>query len=751
MLPTIVQKRSGQYVLYDRSKIESAVDRCFQEVRGEGIEIAATPSQVTDAVERLLEQRLGKLATMPEMLHIEQIQDHVEAALMALGEVDAVRHYIRYRDEHARLRSERPIPDEVREAFAADEPYFKTPLQRFQFYDKYSRWNPEKNRRETWVETVDRTVQQLRRLSQNKLADETYEDIRRGILKMEAMPSMRMLAMAGPAFERDNATQYNCTYLPVDSLEAWVEGLLLSMAGCGVGFSVERENVYKLPMIQRQTGRSFEHTVEDSAEGWGRALLVGLRSWFTGEDVTFDFSKVRPRGAILKTKGGQASGPEPLKRLLAFTRERILSRQGGSLRPIDAHDIMCSVGGAAVSGGVRRTAMISIFDEDDADMLACKDGDFETLNSQRWNANNSAVWMNVEQMDQATFIKRFLAMVESGRGEPGIFSRETAWAMIPPRRSHEYDFGVNPCGEIVLRPMGMCNLTDVVARADDTLDSLMLKVRLATIIGTIQSMGTHFPYLRPQWKKNAQEERLLGVGISGQQDCPLLTGPDGGKIMNELRWYAVEVNRVVADALGIVPSAAVTCVKPSGNSSQLVDAASGLHARWAPYYIRNVRVSASSPMARVLRDAGVPMAPENGEEDPSNPRTWVVSFPVKAPEGAITRNDRSAVEQCEYWLRNKLNWTEHNPSVTITYKPNEVLDLMAWVWEHRTLIGGMAFLPSYDAQYDQLPYIEITAEEYAARAAAFPTIDFSKIYRYEIEDRTTASQEGACLAGACDL
>jgi ribonucleoside-diphosphate reductase alpha chain len=461
--------------------------------------------------------------------------------------------------------------------------------------------------------------------------------------------------------------------------------------------------------------------------------------------MRFDLSELRPAGAPLLTKGGRASGPEPLRMMLDFVRKKVLARQGSFLRPLDAHDMMCAAGNAAVSGGVRRTAMISLFDHDDEEMLACKNGDFERENAQRWNANNSAVW-GQGGLSQVELAKQFLEMVESGRGEPGIFNREAALAMRPARRAVA-DFGTNPCGEIVLRPWQFCNLSSVIARREDTFPSLREKVEVATILGTIQSLATHFPGLRPMWKQNCSEERLLGVDITGQMDSPMAQDP---AVKERLRHVAVEINRQIAEQLGINQSAAVTCVKPSGNSSQLVDCSSGIHARWAPYYIRNVRVAAHSPVFKVLRDEGVPMDPENGQS-PEEANTWVVHFPVRAPEGAFTRNDRTAVQQCDYWLQNKVHWTEHNPSVTITYRPDEVLDLMRWVWEHRDMLGGMAFLPAFDAQYAQLPYIEITKDEYERRVADFPEIDFSKIYRYEQDDRTNAAQELACLAGQCDL
>jgi ribonucleoside-diphosphate reductase alpha chain len=518
------------------------------------------------------------------------------------------------------------------------------------------------------------------------------------------------------------------------------------MSGCGVGFSVESQYVENFPRIKRQTGAApLVFSVEDSAEGWADALRFGLETWFEGGDVRFDLSHLRAAGAPLKTKGGRASGPEPLRVMLEFVRSRILARQGSFLRPLDAHDMMCAVGNAAVSGGVRRTAMISLFDYDDHEMLLCKSGDFERENSQRWNANNSAIWPQ-EGMTQPEFIRHFLEMVDSGRGEPGIFHRHAAKEMRPERRQ-DAEFGTNPCAEIVLRPWQFCNLTAAVARADDTFDTLRDKVEAATLIGTIQSMATHFPGLRPMWQQNCNDERLLGVDITGQMDSPIA---QDARVKEQLRQVAIDVNQQAAQALGINQSAAITCVKPSGNSSQLLDCSSGLHARWAPYYIRNIRVAATSPLFKVMHDAGVPMDPENGQT-PESANTWVIHFPVKSPDAAITRNDRSAVEQCEFWLQNKLHWTEHNPSVTITYRPEEVIDLMKWVWEHREVMGGMAFLPAFDANYSQMPYVEITQEEYERLAAAFPEIDFSKIYRYEDKDLTNAAQEMACVSGHCEV
>jgi ribonucleoside-diphosphate reductase alpha chain len=738
VLPTTIVKRDGRVVAFDLHLIERALTRCFAS-------FDRTPST---PVEELALRVVNIVAakSQGQTPTVEGVQDIVEMVLQAAGEFEAAKRYILYRAEHAREREERPVPEEVRAAFEASDPYLPTPLQKFQFFDKYSRFNYGLGRRETWIETVDRAVDFLHGLGGDRLPAETYERLRRGMLEMRAMPSMRLMAMAGPAAERSNITIYNCSYQPVESIDSFCEALIISMSGCGVGFSVESKYVENFPRIKRQSGLPpVTYVVEDSAEGWSEALRFGLETWFDGGDVRFDLSLLRPAGAPLLTKGGRASGPEPLRAMLDFVRNRVMARQGSFLRPLDAHDLMCAVGNAAVSGGVRRTAMISLFDLDDEEMRLCKAGDFERDNSQRWNANNSAVWTG-DDMTQAEFARIFLEMVESGRGEPGIFSRQAALDMRPARRAAA-DFGTNPCGEIVLRPWQFCNLSAAVARADDSFVTLRDKVEMATIIGTLQSMATHFPGLRPVWRQNCEQERLLGVDITGQLDSPIAQDPG---VKERLRYVAIETNRQIAEQLGINQSAALTCVKPSGNTSQLVDCSSGLHARWAPYYIRNVRVATHSPIFKVLRDAGAPMDPENGQSR-DNANTWVVHFPVKAPDGALTRNDRTAVQQSEYWLLNKIHWTEHNPSVTITYRPDEVLDLMKWVWDHRDMVGGMAFLPAFDAQYAQLPYIEISGEEYEKLAAAFPKIDFSKVYRYEREDLTNAAQELACSAGVCEI
>ena len=736
VVPSTVVKRDGRVVPFNIERIENALRRCFDT-------IGKTP---IIPIEVIAKRAVNVVASKYDRPTVEAIQDIVEMTLQSLGEFSAAKHYILYRAEHAKMRQSRPVPLEIRKAFEESDAYFPTQLQKFQFYDKYSRFNYELGHRETWVETVDRASDYLRELSESKLPEETYQRIRQGILEMKAMPSMRLLAMAGPAARRNNITIYNCSYLPVDSIDSFVEALIISMSGCGVGYSVEKVYVENFPRVHRQVpGTVPTVKIEDSAEGWADALRTGLETWFAGKDVKFDYSHIRPAGSPLRTKGGRASGPEPLRKMLDFVRSRVLAQQGGFIRPIDAHDIMCEVGNAAVSGGVRRTAMISLFDYDDVEMRRCKAGDFERENNQRWNANNSIVWPD-RKLTQLEIFNILADMHMSGRGEPGIFSRRAALNTIPERRA-KADFGTNPCGEIVLRPYEFCNLSIAVARSEDTFETLKEKVELATIIGTIQSMATNFPGLRDIWKKNGEEERLLGVDINGQLDSTVAQDPD---VQDKLRLHAIETNKKYAELLGINQSASVTCVKPSGNSSQLLDCSPGIHTRWSPYYVRNVRVGTHSPIFKVLRDAGVPMSPENGQTV-ENATTWVVHFPVKSPDHAITRESRPALEQCKYWLQTKMHWTEHNPSVTITYKPDEIIDIIKWVWEHQDVIGGMTFLPSYDSLFNQMPYEEIDEERYNELASKFPNIDFSKLYYYEEKDLTTAAQELACLAGVCSI
>lgn len=738
-LPEKIRKRDGRLVTFDVDRIEAAVLRCFAGCQAQP---TITASDVAERVARHMAARYGNA----EIPTVEVVQDAVELVLQSASEFEAARAYILYRERHAQERKLRPVPDEIRAVFDDAASYFPTQAQQFMFFDKYSRYNYDLGRRETWIETVQRSVDFLRELSDNKLPDSVYSRIHNAILDMRAMPSMRLLATAGEYARSNSLAIYNCSYLPVKDIESFCEALFISMSGCGVGFSVESYYVDQFPRVRRQkkhqTVETF--TVEDSTEGWIEALREGMAAWWNGEDVTFDYSLIRRAGLPLRKKGGRASGPEPLRGMLNFVRSKLLSRQGSFIRPLDAHDMMCAVGDAAVQGGVRRTAMISLFDWDDMEMRQCKNGATLDANPIRWNANNSAVWP--ENITQGELIQQMLDMDKGQRGEPGIFSRENAVKTRPARRK-KARFGTNPCGEIILPPFGLCNLSIAVARASDGVADLLDKVEVATIIGTIQSMATNFPGMRPEWQMNCEAERLLGVDITGQQDCPVIRDP---QVMELMRERARLVNEMYASKLGINPSVAITCDKPGGNSSQLLDVANGLHARHGKYIARNMRVAATSPVSRVLKDSGVPLNPENGQTV-DNAMTWVVSFPMKSPEGSVLRSDMTAIDQLDYWLMAKQHWTEHNPSCTVSYSPDELLAVIGWVWEHRNAIGGLSFLPRDDAQYAQMPYEEITEAEYLERTAAFPEIDFSRLFRYEAEDMTTATRELSCFAGSCDV
>ncbi len=570
------------------------------------------------------------------------------------------------------------------------------------------------------------------------------------MLKLEALPSMRIVQMAGPALERCNVGAYNCSYLPIDGWEAFGELLYVLMQGTGCGFSVEVDYVDELPRIKRQKGgKPKKYIVPDTTEGWCNALTMGLQAWANGEDISYDFSRIRPQGAVLKTKGGRASGPEPLKNLLLFAKEKLLQHQGRHINPIDAHDIACYCGHIVQVGGVRRAATISLSDLDDRDMRDAKNGQFWLNNVQRAMANNSAVYDGRPR--SAIFMEEWLALAKSGTGERGIFNREGIRNQIPKRRQKRKELGINPCGEIVLRPRQFCNLSIAVARPLDTPDTLKQKVRLAAIFGTMQSLLTDFKYLPPSWKENCEEERLLGVDITGQMDCPLLrpSNPERVALLSGLKDTAIETNREFAQLFKVPQSAAVTCIKPSGNSAQLLNCSSGLHPRFAKYYIRRLRIGAYTPIAKLLKDAGVPSFPEVGQSE-ETATVLVFEFPVAAPDGAPTRHDLTAIQQLQNWLDLKLHYTEHNPSVTIYVNDDEWPAVGAWVYEHFNLIGGLAFLPRDGGSYELAPYEEISEDDYRRRTKALPAIDFSKLSDYEKEDMTEVNREYACSGERCE-
>lgn len=618
------------------------------------------------------------------------------------------------------------------------------------FYDKYSRWIPELGRREQWPETVQRTMNFLRNGSKEHFAErvtaEEWREMETALLNLEAFPAMRVIQMAGPALERDNTGCYNCSYLTLDSVESFSELLYILMQGSGVGYSVEDRYVSRLPRIKKQKRSPLGdlHVIPDTTEGWCDALKYGMNRWMTGLDVVFDYSQIRPCGAVLQTKGGRASGPQPLKDLLDFARATILSKQGRKLTPLDCHDIACYCGDIVQVGGVRRAALICLSDFEDNEIAECKNGEFWKRFPYRGRANNSAVY---EEKPSATdFMGEWLNLAKSGTGERGIFNRE---GTIPARRKRA-DFGMNPCGEILLRPNQFCNLSIAVARENDNLESLQRKVRIATMFGTVQSTFTHFPYLNPQWAKNCTEERLLGVDVTGQRDCYLFNGEGSKYVLQQLRETAVKTNLELSRRLCISQSAAVTCVKPSGNSGQFLNCASGIHVRYSPYYVRRARAGAYTPVARLMKDAGVPCYPETGQ-DANNPSTLVFEFPVKSPDHAICRDDVTAADQFNYWLEVKSNYTEHNPSCTIYVEDDEWPSLGALVYDNWNKIGGLSFLPKDTHIYPLAPYTEISREEWEIRVANFPKLDWSRLVEYEKNDETTLTLEYSCTAGSCEL
>ncbi len=742
---TSVRKREGQVVPFDEERIARAIAKAMK-ATGEGSEKEA--ANVSEKVVR----SLGKKFSSDHVLGIEEIQDTVEEELMAADFLQTAKAYILYREERAKLReSKKAIPDYVHDLARESKKYFRNPLGEFIYYRSYSRWLDQEGRRETWIETVERYVGFMKKNLGNKLTDEEYEELKQAILRQDVMPSMRLLWGAGHAAEVTNVTAYNCSFVAPSSPRDFGEIMYLSMCGAGVGFSVEHQNVEELPLIKRQNGEKLPvHVIDDSKEGWSDALVLGLETWFDGKDIDFDFSKIRPQGARLKTMGGRSSGPDPLRSVLEFARRKILAKQGRRLSTLDVHDIVCKIGEVVVMGGVRRTALISLSDLDDKDMQTAKFGQFYLTEPQRAMANNSAVYS--EKPSAATFLEEWLSLTKSGSGERGIFNRGGLEQQMPERRwknfkAHYPTSGTNPCGEIVLRSKEFCNLSEIVARFEDTEETLLKKARLAAILGTYQSTLTNFKYLSPEWKKNCDEERLLGVSITGQWDSPAVRN---APTLRKLKEMAVETNKVYAKKFGINQSASVTCVKPSGTVSQLVDAASGLHPRHAQYYIRRIRISATDSLFKMLRDQKIPFHPEVGQSS-ENATTYVLEFPVKAPDQSIVKNDLSAIEQLEYWKMVKENYTEHNPSVTISVGENEWVEVADWLYKNWDMLGGLSFLPREDFVYQLAPYEEISKGRYDELVSAFPQVDFSQILLYEREDETQGAKELACVGGTCEI
>ena len=601
--------------------------------------------------------------------------------------------------------------------------------------------------RESWDDTVAR-------YSTNVIADkvdtETKYEIEQAILGLEIMPSMRAMMTAGPALDRDNTAGYNCSYLPVDDPKSFDEAMYILLCGTGVGFSVERQYISKLPEVPHLFESDTTVVVKDSKEGWAKAFRQVLALLWAGEIPKWDVSRVRPAGARLKTFGGRASGPAPLVELFNFAVSTFKNAQGRKLSSIECHDLMCFIGQIVVVGGVRRSAMISLSNLSDDRMRHAKSGQWWETAAHRALANNSVSY--TEKPDVETFMREWTALVESKSGERGVFNREASKKQAAKygRRDSDHEFGTNPCSEIILRPYQFCNLTECVVRATDTIEDLERKVRLATILGTIQSTYTKFPYLRKVWRDNTEAERLLGVSLTGIMDNPLLTTKNKGlnETLAHLRKVAVNTNAEFADKLGIPVSAAISCVKPSGTVSQLVDSASGIHARHSRFYVRTVRGDNKDPLTQFMKDQGIPHEPCVFKGD----TTTVFSFPQKSPNKAVTRDDMSAIEQLEMWLAYQRNWCEHKPSVTISVRDSEWLDVGAFVYKHFDEMSGVSFLPHSDHTYQQAPYQDCSEREYKELLKLMPkSIDWSKLSEYEQEDNTVAMQTMACSGDSCEI
>lgn len=618
-----------------------------------------------------------------------------------------------------------------------------TPYEEYIHKSRYARYLDAESRRETWEETVARYTSYMQRKSGDAIPDKTWRKLREAIENREVMPSMRAMMTAGAALERDNVAGYNCAYVPVDDRRVFDEIMYILMCGTGVGFSVERKYIEQLPTVADEffDDGSIEIHVADSRIGWATAFRKLISSLYDGFVPTLDFSTVRPAGSRLRTFGGRSSGPEPLQNLCNYTIDLFKGAKGRRLNDLEVHDLICKIASVIVAGGVRRSALISLSNLTSERLRHAKNGQWYVAEPQRALANNSVAY--TERPDIGLFLKEWRSLIESKSGERGIFSRDAAERNLPDRREGGYDWGCNPCSEIILRPRQFCNLTEVVARPDDDFDSLKRKVELATILGTVQSTLTNFRYLGKKWKDNCEDERLLGVSLTGIMDCPMLQAPNPDDL-EDLRDHAIETNKKWAKRLGISPSAAITCVKPSGTVSQLVGCSSGIHPRYAPYYIRRVRGDTKDPLTKALIDQGVPH-----EIDVHNPGAYVFSFPMSSPDGSVHVGEVSAIEQLELWKTYATHWCEHKPSVSIYVKDDEWLRVGSWVYDNFDIMSGVSFFPHDDHVYQQAPYEAVEMEEYRVLCGNMPSTLNLNIQ--ETEDTTTSSQELACAGGACEL
>ena len=634
----------------------------------------------------------------------------------------------------------------------------ENPYENFIALSRYAKWVEAETRRETWGETVDRYFSFMtNHLQQNHNYipnEKLVEELKEFVFERNVMPSMRAVMTSGAALDRDNVAGYNCAFLPVDSPRSFDETMYVLMCGTGVGFSVEYKYINKLPAVPESLEKSTTViTVEDSKQGWAKAYRELLALLWSGQIPAIDVSKVRPAGARLKTMGGRSSGPQPLVNLFDFTIAKFKNATGRNLKPIECHDIMCKIGEVVVVGGVRRSAMISLSNINDIEMAQAKSGNWWEQSPQRALSNNSVAYSRKPEMEQ--FIAEWKSLYDSKSGERGIYNVAAAQAQAAKygRRDPDIHYGTNPCSEIILRPYQFCNLSEVVLRENDTKKDIQRKVELATILGTWQSTLTDFKYLRKIWKDNTEEERLLGVSLTGQFGHKFMSGKEDlislEAFLMTLREKAREVNREESGKIGIPESAAITCVKPSGTVSQLVGVSSGMHPWHSPYYLRTVRGSKGDPISTFLKEVGIPV-----EDDVMKPNeTYVFSFPVKAPEGAIVRNDLTAIDHLNIWLVYQRAWCEHKPSITVSVKEDEWMEVGAWVYKNFDEVSGISFLPHSEHTYKQAPYQEISKEEYDAIVAKMPSnIRWEDLSFYETEDGTSTNATLACSSdGNCEL
>ena len=743
-----VEKRDGTIVPFDIERIANAIFKAMlASNEGSDLEASMVANKVFADLLKISKRHKNFLPT------VEGIQDSAERELMLSDYVQTAKNYILYRQEHAKKREEGVVvPERVKKMATESKKYFRNSLGEFVYYRTYAKWIADEGRRETWVETVDRYINFMKENIGKKLTTKEYKDIRMMILKQEIMPSMRLMQFAGDAARKTNVCAYNCSYTAPESFRDIAEVMYVSMCGTGAGWSVESRNVQKLPQIKMQTGKKEKtFVIPDDKEGWCDALIKGMETWADGKDIDFDYSNIRPSGARLKTMGGKASGPDPLIRLLNFTRGIMMSRQGRRLTNLNVHDILCMIGDCVVSGGVRRSAMISLSDLDDDAIRDAKKGQFYLSDPQRSLANNSAVYetkpSNIEFMDE------WISLMKSGSGERGIFNRAGLKDQLPERRLKQFNdeempqWGTNPCGEIILQPKQFCNLSEVVARREDTEATLLTKIRYATILGTYQSTLTYFPYLSKKWKENCEQERLLGVSITGQWDSPASRKKN---VLKKLKSESIRVNKEFSKRFKVNESTCITCVKPSGTVSQMVDCSSGMHQRHSEYYIRRVRISGTDSLFKMLKDQGVPYYPEVGQSL-ENATTFVLEFPVKAPDGSIFKDDISAIDQLEHWKLVKENYTEHNPSVTISVGEEEWVEVANWLYSNWEILGGLSFLPRDNHVYQLAPYEACDEKRYNQLSKRMQNIDFSKITTYEIKDETDVKNELACAGGTCEV